>query len=103
MKKWGDKQMSPLNPSESDIRGQVTDYLRLRKWFVWYILQAGMGVYKGLPDLMAAKNGEVIAVELKRHGGKQSEQQKRFQADYESAGCRYILTRGIDDLQKNGI
>ena len=41
MKKWGDKQMLPLKPSESDIRGQVKDYLRLRGWFVWYILQAG--------------------------------------------------------------
>lgn len=103
MKKWGDKQMLPLKPSESDIRGQVKDYLRLRGWFVWYILQAGVGVYRGLPDLMATKTGEVIAIELKRPGGKQSEHQKQFQIDYEAAGCRYILTRGIDDLQQHGI
>lgn len=88
--------------SEAAIRKQVTEYLRLRGWFVWYQLQ-GLGAYRGSPDLMAAKDGKTIAVELKKAKGYQSEKQKQFQDDYENAGCVYILTRGIEDLQQHGI
>ena len=88
--------------SESAIRKQVTEYLRLRGWFTWYQLQ-GLGAYRGSPDLMAAKGGKVIAIELKKPKGYQSEKQKQFQNDYETAGCVYVLTRGIEDLQQHGI
>ena len=36
--------------TETDIRRQVTDYLQLRQYFCFYVLQ-GLGAYKGIPDL----------------------------------------------------
>ena len=83
---------------ESEIRRQIQDYLRLRGWFCFYILQ-GLGSYRGAPDLIAVKNGRVIFIELKTSRGRQSEHQKKFQADLEAHGGEYILCRGAEDLQ----
>ena len=88
--------------TETEIRRQIQDYLKLKNWYVWYNLQ-GLGCFRGIPDLMAAKDGEVISIEVKRPGGRQSDYQEEFQANIEAAGCRYILARGIEDLQKEGI
>lgn len=87
---------------ESEIRKQIQDYLQLKGWFTFYILQ-GLGSYRGAPDLIAAKNGEALFIEVKRPGGRQSDYQEEFQRNIEAAGCRYILARGIEDLQREGI
>mgnify|MGYP001446516152 CR=1 FL=1 len=88
--------------TETDIRRQVTDYLQLRQYFCFYVLQ-GLGAYKGIPDLIAVKNGRVLFIELKTPRGRQSDYQRKFQADLEAHGGEYILCRGIDDLIERGI
>ncbi len=88
--------------TETDIRRQVRDYLLIKGWFCFHILQ-GLGAYRGISDLIAVKGGRVLFVELKTARGRQSEYQKVFQADLEAAGGEYILCRGIEDLQKRGI
>ena len=92
-----------MKVTETDIRRQVRDYLRIRGWFVFHILQGGVGVYRGITDLIAAKDGRVLFIELKTARGRQSEHQKKFQADLEAAGGEYVLCRGVDDLLKRGI
>lgn len=94
--------MSKQKLTETDIRRQVTDYLQLRQYFCFYVLQ-GLGAYKGIPDLIAAKDGRVLFIELKTARGRQSEHQKKFQADLEAHGGEYVLCRGVDDLQGRGI
>ena len=94
--------MSKQKLTETDIRRQVTDYLQLRQYFCFYVLQ-GLGAYKGIPDLIAAKDGRVLFIELKTARGRQSEHQKKFQADLEAHGGEYVLCRGVDELQKRGI
>ncbi len=89
--------------SESDIRRQVRDYLRIRGWFVFHILQGGVGVYRGITDLIAVKGGRVIFLELKTKTGRQSQHQVKFQADIEAHGGEYVLCRGVEDLQGRGI
>ena len=88
--------------TEIDIRRQVTDYLQLRQYFCFYVLQ-GLGAYKGIPDLIAVKNGRVLFIELKTPRGRQSDYQRKFQANLEAAGGEYVLCRGVDDLQGRGI
>ncbi len=88
--------------TETDIRRQVRDYLRIKGWFVFYVLQ-GLGAYRGIPDLIAVKNGRALFIELKTARGRQSDHQKKFQVDLEAAGGEYILCRGADDLLKRGI
>jgi Holliday junction resolvase len=89
--------------TETDIRRQVRDYLRIKGWFVFHILQGGVGVYRGITDLIAVKGGRVIFLELKTRTGRQSDYQKQFQADLEAAGGEYVLCRGVEDLQERGI
>ena len=89
--------------TETDIRRQVRDYLRIKGWFCFHVLQGGVGVYRGITDLIAAKDGRVLFIELKTARVRQSEHQKKFQADIETHGGEYVLSRGVDDLQERGI
>ena len=88
--------------TETDIRRQVRDYLRIKGWFVFHVLQ-GLGCYLGVTDLIAVKDGRVLFIELKTARGRQSQHQKKFQADLEAAGGEYVLCRGVDELRERGI
>ncbi len=89
------KKKPPIK--ESHIRKQITDYLRLRGWFVFYNL-AGLGCYPGLSDLVAVKRGRVIFLEVKKPGGRQGKNQKKFQEDLERAGGEYLMAFDVDDV-----
>lgn len=88
--------------TEADIRRQVRDYLRVKGWFVFHVLQ-GLGCYLGVTDLIAVKDGRVLFIELKTARGRQSQHQVKFQADIEAHGGEYVLSRGVDDLMERGI
>jgi len=86
--------------SENEIKKQVKDYLNATGWFNFHVLQ-GMGAYKGIPDRIAAKNGKVLFIEVKKpKGSKQSDNQKYFQECVEGAGGIYVLVKCIEDLIK---
>ena len=85
--------------SENDIKKQVKDYLSLKGYFHFYLL-AGMGAYKGIPDIIAIKNNRVLFLEIKRLGGKLSEWQQQFQLDIEGQGGEYYIIKSLEDLIK---
>lgn len=86
--------------TEKDIRRVIRDYLRVKGWFVFHLLQ-GLGCYPGLTDLVAIKDGRVLFIELKRPGrSKQSDRQKQFQADIEMAGGTYILVDSLEGIME---
>lgn len=83
---------------ETFIRKAVVDALRLAGWFVYYNMQMGFGQHKGLADLTAMKDGQVVFVEIKTATGRQSPDQVQFQKDCEAHGVTYILARSIQDV-----
>ncbi|MCK4297762.1 MAG: hypothetical protein KAX28_14035 [Candidatus Marinimicrobia bacterium] len=85
--------------SENDIKRQIKDYLSLKRYFHFHILQ-GLGAYKGIPDIIAIKNNRVLFLEIKRLTGKQSDYQKQFQVDIEGQGGEYYLIKSLEDLIK---
>ena len=85
--------------SENDVKRQVKDYLSIKKYYHFPILQ-GLGAKKGIPDIIAIKNNRVLFLEIKKPGGKQSEYQKQFQADIEGHGGEYYTVKSLDDLIK---
>lgn len=99
--------------SEQDIQKSILEYLSLTGWFAYK--NNTVGIYKketnsyipnpsrGLADITAIKNGEVIMIEVKKPGGKQSEYQKEFQRKWEENGGKYYLMVSLDDLIKNKI
>lgn len=83
---------------ETFIRKAVVDALRLAGWFVYYNMQMGFGQHKGLADLTAMKDGQVVFVEIKTATGRQSPDQVQFQKDCEAHGVTYILARSVQDV-----
>ena len=92
------KAQKPI-PTENEIKRLVKDYLKIKGWFHFYNLQ-GMGAYKGVPDIIAIKNGRVLFIECKRpaRGSKQSPAQIEFQRNIEYQGGEYVLVRCLEDL-----
>lgn len=85
--------------TETDIKRQVKDYLSLKGYFHFPILQ-GLGAYKGIPDRIAVKDGRVLFLEIKRAGGKQSIKQIEFEQNIKYQKGEYYLVRCVEDLIK---
>jgi len=86
-------------PKEKDIQQQTRDYLRRHHWFV-IRLQQSLGCHKGLPDLLAIRDGVVLFIEIKSPRGKLSRYQEQFKQDLESHGGRYLIVRDLADVMK---
>ena len=89
---------------EAEILRLVKDYLTLKGWF-WFRIQQGIGVYKGISDLIAIKGGRVLFIEVKGQSkkAKQSNDQIEFEKKIVSHGGEYVLVRYLDDLIQKGV
>lgn len=90
----GGKTPTPLLPEgfmtqETAEKQAIKEYLRLKKVFFYHNL-AGLGVYPGIPDLSAIKNGHVYQIEVKVKSGRMSEAQRLFKRTWEEYGGTYI-------------
>ena len=83
---------------ERDVMRLVRDYLGLRGWFVMRH-QQGLGSLRGFPDLTALKDGLTIYVECKTPEGNLTADQCKFRRSCENYGGRYLVARGIEDLE----
>lgn len=91
--------MKKITP-ESQEKFAIKQYLTLARAFYFHLLQ-GLGCYAGAPDLIAAKDGKVYAIEVKVGKNKQSLAQKEFQNNWEDRGGIYIcggLNEVIDKI-----
>lgn len=59
----------------------------------------GEGVLAGFSDLVVIAKTNVLFVEVKTKEGRQSELQKKFQADVERLGFQYSVCRSLQDFQ----
>jgi hypothetical protein len=60
-----------------------------------------MGVRAGFPDLILLipnKFYPFCGVELKTKTGRQSENQKAYQKEFESIGAKYVVVRSLDEF-----
>ncbi len=85
--------------SENDIKTQVKQYLDLRGWYHFPILQ-GLGSFDGIPDRIAIKNGRTLYLEIKKPGGKQSPGQVDFERNIKFQKGEYYLIDDLDSLIK---
>ena len=107
---------------ETDTQRAICDYLKLKGYrcfwrqnntAISYVDAHGarrfraMPAYarRGLPDIMLVHpiTGRLYGVEVKTSIGKQSEEQRAFQADLEGANGIYILARSIEDVRRAGL
>ena len=67
--------------------------------FVYISHHKNMGYTKGQSDLIVGKNGQFWALELKAQKGRQSPEQKQFQAMCEAEGLTYLLVNDYPSLE----
>ena len=71
--------------TEKAIMQQIKYALSVYGWFVFRVPPSMYG-QKGLCDLIAVKNGFTVFIEVKAPNGKQSDEQKIFEAKIRDAG-----------------
>jgi len=103
-----------MKTPESAVLRACLDYLRIRGHLVARI---NNGVFKtergryvkstdipGASDIMGITiDGKGLAVECKSEKGRLSKSQEIFKAAWIARGGIYVLARGIEDLQANGL
>jgi len=81
-------------PNEATVKGKTgADFgraINLKK----------MGVLPGVSDLVIGHRGKMYCLEVKNEKGRQSDNQKNFEAWCADCGIPYVLVRSIDDVQK---
>jgi len=59
------KNRLKIKITENDVKKQVKQYLSLKGYFHFHIMQ-GLGAYRGIPDIIAIKNNRVLFLEIKQ-------------------------------------
>jgi len=89
-----------MKPEQKEQKN-IIDWLKIKGFFVYK--NSSVGIYKkstgsyipaqtkGVADLTAIKDGQVYQIEVKAPGGRQSDNQKEFQREWEARGGKYIL------------
>ena len=58
---------------------------------------------KGIPDLIVVAGGLFFGLEVKTKIGRQSPEQKEFEANVKKHGGKYFVVRSIEDVQAIGL
>jgi len=93
-------RLAPARPHrqpESYIRKAICDYLCIRRWLVFPVVQGPLS-YPGISDLIAVKAGRTVFVEVKTSTGRLSAAQEAFRQAITDAGGEYIVARSIEDV-----
>lgn len=102
-----------MKEKESDIVRAISDYLEAKRHFYWrnntgaFRTEKG-GMYffgaKGSPDLFVlTRGGVLISLEVKTQTGRQSPDQKAWEARCHEIGAAYHVVRSIEDVQAIGL
>ena len=83
---------------ETPIRRAIRDFLQLHGWKVTRIVQSALSE-KGIPDLVAIREGHHVWIEVKAPKGRLSEDQERWLQDLENHGGHYIVARSVEDVE----
>lgn len=83
---------------ETAIRSAIRGYLQVHGWKIVRIVQSALSE-KGIPDLVAIRDGVTVWLEIKRPGGKLSEYQRAWREDLEAHGGNWMLARSIEDIE----
>lgn len=84
---------------ETALKKQTKHYLQLKRVMFWYNM-AGIGTYKGLPDIFALRAGIIYAIEFKSSKNKLSKYQQEFLNNIELNGGVAIVARKLEDVME---
>lgn len=108
-KKAGAAITNLTKQSETQIQRAILQYLRAKRFFVVRLNNTGVwdpagsffrkspNVTPGVSDLVMVHRGLSYWIEIKTPAGRQSPDQKVFQANVERAGGKYVVLRSLDE------
>lgn len=102
-----------MNEKESDIVRAICEYLTHRRHFFWrnntgaFRTEKG-GMYffgaKGSPDIfVVTRGGYLVSLEVKTQKGRQSPDQRVWEARCREIDAAYHVVRSIEDVQAIGL
>lgn len=108
-----------LKESEGDIQNSICEYLEMKRRFFFrvnnipafnkgangQVTMRRLPKYtpKGVPDIIVVAGGIFYGLEVKSKVGKQSPDQKEFEANLKKHGGQYHVVRSIEDVQALGL
>ena len=101
----------PLTPKESVVSKSIADYLNRRKIFNCRIQSGWLRVMnwqdvvswmhlaqKGTPDRLAVYKGFAVFIEVKRKGGKPTQEQLEIHSQIRRGGGLVVIAESVDDV-----
>lgn len=98
---------------EADIKRAIEQYLKAKGYLVVPYRTTGIRTQdrgwiparrKGIADLLGIdKMGKFFAIEVKRPGGRLSQEQAQFLECVRSYGCKGFVATSIEDVLKEGL
>lgn len=83
--------------SERDFQQAVMDLLKLRGWIAYHTFRSDRSE-PGFPDIVALRNGKLLALELKSAKGRLTQSQIRWLDQFAKVpGCTAGVVRPADD------
>jgi hypothetical protein len=109
-----------LKETETQIQATICDYLAIRERqnMLMFWRQNTGGIFdvknqvrralpkhakKGVPDIIVIKAGKFIGLEVKSATGKQSDDQKLFEARLVNNGGTYYVVRSLEEVKQIGL
>lgn len=88
---------------EGKIKRQILDWLEMKKIFHW-VYQSGKVpgrrlIRTGVPDILGAYKGRLLAIEVKAKTGKVSDEQMEFIYQVRMAGGIAFVARCVEDVE----
>jgi len=87
-----------LTMTETQLKGQIKDYLGYRGIFSFPITQ-GLGSYRGAPDRIMHYQGKAHYLEIKLPTGRMSDYQLAFQKQCRQDGVPYHVIRSVEEIE----
>lgn len=89
---------------EAVITNGIRQFLKMLNIFHWKQWQGPMSQPRGVSDILGIYNGQMLAIEVKKPGGKLSEYQEQFIKTVNKNGGIAFMATSIDDvIEKLGL
>lgn len=84
--------------TEADVTRQIRDVLRACRIFHWKQWQGPMSQPKGVADILGVFDGKLLAIEIKKPGGRPSPDQVKFVDRINSEGGVAFVAYSVEDV-----
>jgi hypothetical protein len=100
----------PKEMTEAEIKREICEWLETKQWECMFWVQSAGKIpgrinrsryqRNGIPDILGIWKMRPLAIEVKKPGGKISEEQRKFMLEFMEYGGIGIVAWSLDDVKK---